>query len=52
MGKTVARSEFQSLEVIGIQELAEALARFLSNLTAKGCAFENRVFKKGFRGDN
>ena len=45
MGKTVAGSEFQSLEVIGIKELANALVRFLSNLTAKGCwAFENRVF--------
>ena len=29
--------EFQSLEVIGIKELAKALVRFLSNLTAKGC---------------
>ena len=36
-GKTVAGSEFQSLEVIGIKELAKALVRFLSNLTAKGC---------------
>ena len=35
--KTVAGSEFQSLEVIGIKELAKALVRFLSNLTAKGC---------------
>ena len=29
--------EFQSLEVIEIKELAKALVRFLSNLTAKGC---------------
>ena len=43
-GKQVAGSEFQSLEVIGIKELAKTLIRFLSNLTAKGCwAFENRV---------
>ena len=35
--KTVAGSEFQSLEVKGIKELAEALVRFLFNLTAKGC---------------
>ena len=34
---TVAGSEFQSLEVIGIKELAKPLVRFLSNLTAKGC---------------
>ena len=41
----MAGSEFQSLEVIGIKELAEALVRFLSNFTAMGCrAFENRVF--------
>ena len=32
----MAGSEFQSLEVIGIKELAKALVRFLSNLTAKG----------------
>ena len=32
--KTVAGSV--SLEVIGIKELAKALVRFLSNLTAKG----------------
>ena len=44
-GKTVAGSEFQSLEVIGKKELAKALVRFLSNLTAKGgWALENRVF--------
>ena len=37
-------SEFQSLEVIGIKELAKALVRFLSNFTAKGCwAFKNPV---------
>ena len=36
-GTTVAGSEFQYLEVIGIKELAKALVRFLSNLTAKGC---------------
>ena len=36
-GKTVAGSEFQSLEVIGIKELGKALVRILSNLTAKGC---------------
>ena len=36
-GKMVVESEFQSLEVIGIKELAKALVRFLSNLTAKGC---------------
>ena len=36
-GKTVAGSEFQSLEVIGIKELAKALVRCSSNLTAKGC---------------
>ena len=36
--KTVAGSEFQSLEIMGIKELAKALVRFLSNLTAKeGC---------------
>ena len=35
--KTVAGSEFQSLEVIGIKELAKALVRFLSNSTAKEC---------------
>ena len=35
-GKTVAGSEFQSLEVIGIKELVKALVRFLSNLTSKG----------------
>ena len=34
---TVAGSEFQSLEVIGIKELAKALVLFLFNLTAKGC---------------
>ena len=53
MGKTVAGSEVQSLEVIGIKELAKALVRFLSNLTMKGLrAFENRVFlaKKGLGG--
>ena len=44
----MAGSEFQSLEVIGIKELAKALVRFLSNLTAK-----KRVSsKEGFRGDN
>ena len=42
--KTLAGSEFQSLEVIGIKDLAKALIRFLSNLTAKGWAFEIRVF--------
>ena len=36
-GKTVTGSEFQSLGVIGIKELAKAFIRFLSNLTAKGC---------------
>ena len=35
--KMVAGSEFQSLEVIWIKELAKALVRFLSNVTAKGC---------------
>ena len=30
-------SEFLSLEVIGIKELAKTLVRFLSYLTAKGC---------------
>ena len=35
--KSRAGSEFQSLEVIGIKELAKALVRFLSNWTAKGC---------------
>ena len=35
-GKTVTESEFQSLEVIGIKELAKALVRVLSKLTAKG----------------
>ena len=34
-GKTMAESEFQSLEVNGIKELA--LVGFLSNLTGKGC---------------
>ena len=38
----MAGSEFQSLEVIGIKELAKALVPFLSR---KGCwAFENRMF--------
>ena len=38
-------SEFQSLGVKGIKELAKAPVRFLTNLTAKWCsAFENRVF--------
>ena len=32
----MAGSEFQSLEVIAIKELAKALVRFLTNLTAKG----------------
>ena len=41
----MAGSEFQSLEVIGIKELAKTLVRYLSILTAKGCcAFQNRVF--------
>ena len=41
----MAGSEFQSLEVIEIKELAKALVLFLSSLTAKGCLeFENRVF--------
>ena len=33
----MAGDEFQSLGVIGIKELAKAIVRFLSNLTAKGC---------------
>ena len=32
----MAGSEFQSLEVIGIKELAKAHVRFFSNLTVKG----------------
>ena len=51
----MAGSEFQSQKVIGIKELAKALVRFLSNLTAKGCsAFENRVFlvKRALEGIN
>ena len=40
----MAGSEFQSLEVIGINDFAKALVRFLSILTAKECwAFENRI---------
>ena len=45
--------EFQSLEVIGIKELAKALVRFLSNLTAKRVLSirKPRVSsKEGFRG--
>ena len=38
-------SEFHSLEVIGINDLAKTLVRFLSNLTEKGCwALEICVF--------
>ena len=35
----MAQSEFQYLEVIGINGFAKVLVRFLSNLTAKGCYF-------------
>ena len=55
MGKTVAGSEFQSLEVIGINELAKALVQFLSNLIAKGVPSVQKPrvsSKEGFRGDN
>ena len=41
----MAGSESQSLEVIGIKDLAKALIQFLHNLTAKGCCeFENRLY--------
>ena len=43
--KTVAESEFQSLGVIGINDLGKGLVRFLFNLTAGGCwKFENIMF--------
>lgn len=46
-GKTEAAREFQSLEVIGINDLTNCLVLFVSNLTVKGCLmFENRVFRK------
>ena len=51
----MAGSEFQSLEVIGIKELAKALVRFLSNLTAKGVLSVRKPLvssKEGFKGDN
>ena len=51
----MAGSEFQSLEVKGIKELAKARFRFLFNLTAKGVLSvrKPRVSSEdGFRRDN
>ena len=52
-GEDVAGSEFRSLGVIGIKELAKALVQFLSNLTCEWVlgVRKPRVFnKEGFRG--
>ena len=51
----MAGSEFQSLEVIGIKELAKALVRFLSDFDSKGVLSVRKPrvsSKEGFRGDN
>ena len=37
IGKTVEGREFQFLDVIGINELANAFVRLVSNLSASGC---------------
>ena len=44
-GKMDGESEFQSLEIIGINQLANAFVLLVSNLIVKGCSIlENRVF--------
>ena len=45
-GKTDRGREFQSLEIIGINELANAFVRLVSNLIAWGCwILENCLFR-------
>ena len=55
MGKTVAGSEFQSLGVIGIKELAKALCSIFIQFDSEEVLSVRKPrvsSKEGFRGDN
>lgn len=41
MGKTEAESKFNSLQVIGINELVNVLVRFLNNLSVRESCVSN-----------